>query len=81
VTNEANTHRCPVCGLGMGFAILDSTVEVSLLVFCPGCGHEMDRTDALGEIEAGSREGKPGTSEEFLKQPNVLHLEARLDDD
>lgn len=63
--------RCPECGYEMWAGEFKSTVECSIMFFCPVDGHVLDRLDPLGAIEAEARTG-PETFGEFTKQDHVL---------
>lgn len=55
--SDERNWRCAQCGHEMLFEITHATVDVAIVVGCPGCGCEMDRLDALGELESESRHG------------------------
>lgn len=65
--------RCPKCGYGMWVGPLKVTpgIEATLLTFCPVDGYEMQRMDALGELEA-ELSGEPQTFSDFLATEPVL---------
>lgn len=44
---------CRACGPSDAkLTITNATVDVSVILFCPACGCEMFRDDALGQIES-----------------------------
>jgi hypothetical protein len=60
--------RCDNCGQEMWVGQVRSTIEVSVLWFCPCCHHEMTRLDPLGALEAELGGSLRRTFTEFLEQ-------------